>query len=232
MSRKYIYIWEGDGGCEECAALVGTEFHSEAEINPRPPLHPNCQCYISVLEIDDDGNVNPSNEEFESAMVKTFGSEGGYTKNEGRDDFPTNMGITQPTLNSYNKRHSKFNFPDKVRDLTRAQANQIYKEDFWNAGLFNEMQNERIRNAMFDMSVMTGPKYAAQVQEALNEFGAKVSVDGRMGNQTIMALNNIPRNKVNDFMDVMKGVRMRHLEHDSPRKWQENPGWIPRTARY
>ncbi|MDR1361205.1 MAG: phage head morphogenesis protein, partial [Rickettsiales bacterium] len=69
---KNVYIWEG-GSCLYCASQSGKIFEDESEIgSDGPPVHKNCSCWISVLELDDKGNVKPSNEKFEKLMQKTI----------------------------------------------------------------------------------------------------------------------------------------------------------------
>lgn len=231
---KYVYIWNG-GECPTCAAMDGTEFYDEKDINPCPPLHPNCKCYISVLEIDDDGKIKPTNIKFKKAVDKTLKSEGGYTKNEGRKDQPTKMGVKKDTLDFYNSKYSNFNFPDKVENLKQEHAEQIYKMIFWDNLRFEEINNDRIRDALFDVQVMSGyENMVEQLQESLNKFNfTNSSIDGVMGSKTIKEINNIPSNKINDFMEILKDNRMEHLENDDKQKWEENKnGWAERTRRY
>lgn len=230
---NYIYIWQG-GDCKECAKMNGKEFYDEKDISPIPPLHPNCDCYIAVLEINNNGKVMSTNQNFRKALEKTLQSEDAFTQNTGRKDQPTNMGIKQGTLDNYNLRHPNFNFPGNVDKLNQEQAEQIYKTDYWDNLRFDEIKNNRIRDSLFDIGVMSGyGNMAKQIQEALNNFGIKISIDKVMGNQTIGALNNIPNNQINNFMDVLKENRMRHLQNDDPQKWQENKnGWTSRTMKY
>lgn len=231
---KYVYIWNG-GECPVCAAMDGKEFYDEKEINPHPPLHPNCKCYISVLEIDDDGKIKPTNIQFKNALNKTLNSEGGYTKNECRKDEPTYKGIKQYTLKMYNREHPDFNFPDNVEDLRIEQIEQIYKMEYWDTGRFDEINNDRIRDALFDMKVMSGPSISGkQLQESLNEFGdSSIKVDGIVGSKTIKKINEIKSDKINYFMEIWKDNRMKHLENDDKQKWEENKnGWAERTHRY
>jgi lysozyme family protein len=231
---NYVYIWNGVE-CPTCSEMDGTEFYDEKDINPKPPLHPNCKCYISVLEIDKTGKIKPTNIHFKNALNKTLKSEGGFAENNGRKDQPTNMGIKNNTLNDYNKIHPRFNFPDKVKDLTPEQAEQIYKMEYWVKGRFDEINNTRIRDALFDINVMSGPSISGkQLQESLNNFNnSNIKVDGIMGSKTIKEINDIPSNKINDFMDILKNNRMEHLQNGDKEKWEENKnGWTIRTLKY
>lgn len=75
---------------------------------------------------------------------------------------------------------------------------------------------------------------AEQLQESLNKFNfINSSIDGVMGSKTIKEINDIPSNKINDFMEILKDNRMEHLQNDDKQKWEENKnGWAERTRRY
>lgn len=48
---NYKYIWHSnDCSCAKCQALDGTEYDSEKDIPSKP--HPNCKCYVEVVEQD------------------------------------------------------------------------------------------------------------------------------------------------------------------------------------
>lgn len=48
---KYIQHVESDKACEACQSLDGTEYEYEGDIPDR--LHPNCRCYIEIVENDE-----------------------------------------------------------------------------------------------------------------------------------------------------------------------------------
>ncbi len=141
-------------------------------------------------------------------------AEGGYEDNPKKIDQPTNSGITGPTLKQYNILHPNFNFPDNVKDLTSAQIDQIYKELFFENRRIDEIENERIGYAIYDMGVMSNFKNVVKmVQETINNAtDDKVSVDGVMGDETIRTINNIPYDKINDFMHTLKEKRLKYLQ--------------------
>lgn len=48
MSNKKYRWHSSEGSCEKCQALNNTEYDSEKEIPDKP--HPNCKCYVEVIE--------------------------------------------------------------------------------------------------------------------------------------------------------------------------------------
>ncbi len=47
-NAKYIWHVESDKACEACQILDGTEYTFEGDIPDKP--HPNCRCYIEIVE--------------------------------------------------------------------------------------------------------------------------------------------------------------------------------------
>ena len=169
----------------------------------------------------------------EESIRKTMAEEGGYIDNPNRIDQPTNSGITQPTLNKYNQRHPEADFPKNVRELTGQQAEQIYTELYYNDRNIGNIDNPRIAHAIFDMGVMSNYSNVGRtVQNTINETqGTNLAIDGDIGTQTIQALNNIPENQVNRFMEVLIENRIEYLKGLAD--WDRyGRGWAARTNRY
>ncbi len=170
-------------------------------------------------------------EKFEEAYNKLKEPEGKYTDgtNQVRDE-PTNMGIKQSTLNYYTSKHPEKDLPKDVIDLERPQAKEIYKDMYWDKTKIPQIENDRVRNAVFDMNVMGGA--GKVVQRALNDFSdASLAVDGAIGLKTIDALNSIPANKVSDFMETLKAERLKYLKK-TPNWPTAKTGWTKRTNKY
>ncbi len=164
---------------------------------------------------------------------KCMKNEGGYVDDPRIIDQPTNIGVTQPTLDKYNADHPNFNFPETVKDLSPEQVQQIYMEDYYDERCIGEIENERIAMAIFDMGVMSNFRNVIKmVQKTLNDsMGENLVVDGKMGKNTINALNDIPVYKVNDFMNALKENRIEYLRGLSD--WGKyGRGWTNRTNRY
>ena len=85
---------------------------------------------------------------------------------------------------------------------------------------------------MFDMNVMGQYNAGKTVQRALNEYnGADLVVDGIIGSKTTSALNSIPSNKIDKFMDILIEQRMNNLKGMTNWSTSKN-GWTKRTKAY
>ena len=178
--------------------------------------------------------IPENNKHFDAAFEKLKEVEGGYTNGRNQiKDEPTNMGIKQSTLDKYNKKFHNKNFPKDVEHLELEHAKEIYKDEYWNNTKIPNIENDRIRNAVFDMNVMSNPNIMTKtVQNALNSYAnAGLEVDGVMGSKTINAINSISSNQVSDFMDVLKSERMESLRGMINWPTAKN-GWKDRTMAY
>ncbi|MCQ2581340.1 MAG: hypothetical protein MJ164_04210 [Alphaproteobacteria bacterium] len=217
--------------CEDCASFADTIYENEEDI-PSRPHHPNCRCWIEEIDLDDNNNQIVDSRK-QNIIHQTMVNEGGYADNPKFIDQPTNSGITQPTLDKYNADHPEFNFPNNVKDLTGEQAQQIYAEDYYDERRIGDIENGRIANAIFDMGVMSNFNNVGKiVQETLNNsIGTNLKIDSKIGNNTIDALNNIPDNKIDDFMQHLKANRIEYLQ-GLPGWTKYGSGWTNRTNKY
>ena len=219
-------------------------------------MHPNCRCWVEEVKLDDDDrpissklykgqkpeNKTDKNEtqdmkmsddtkKFDQAYNNLKEREGGYTtgKNQKKDE-PTNMGIKQSTLDRYSAKYPDKNFPQDVKDLKEYQAKEIYKSEYWDNTRIPQIENDRIRNAVFDMNVMGGA--GKVVQRAINSFSdANLKVDGVIGKETIKAINSIPDTKIEEFMSTIKSESFAYSR--TSRNWEAaKNGWTSRTNRY
>lgn len=166
---------------------------------------------------------------FQAAIKMVLQNEGGFTDGTTQaKDMPTNMGIQQKTLDFYNLKYPDKNFPKNVKDLQLKQVIEIYKSEYWNNTKIPQIQNERIRNAVFDMLVMGGA--GKVVQRAINSFlKVNLVVDGIIGNKTVAELNKIY--EVQDFMNVLKEERIKYLMKTKNWATAKN-GWLARLNKY
>ena len=130
--------------------------------------------------------------QFDRALSFVFGNEGGYSNDPDDRGGATNLGITQSTLDRARKQIP--NLPESVRDLTRAQAEEIYRALYWEASKA-DMMPYPLCTLHFDVAVNHGVGGAAKLlQRTVNNYAAKaglnvrVEVDGAVGPKTLSAL--------------------------------------------
>ena len=155
---------------------------------------------------------------FEPAIAFVLAHEGGYSNNPADKGGPTNFGLSQrqyPTM--------------KMRSLTREQAIEIYRRDYW-LTIYEQIVNQAVANKVFDMAVNMGPGIAHRLlQRACIDCGQPVGVDGVVGPVTIKAVN-----KIMPF-DLLQALRQRAAEryHEiaaaDPTQTVFLKGWLDRA---
>lgn len=111
---------------------------------------------------------------FEQAVEHILKHEGGYVFHVKDPGGETNFGISKrsyPTLN--------------IKNLTREQAKEIYRRDYWNV-VKCDLLPHYLRLMAFDSAVNQGPQRAIGLLQA----ALGVSVDGALGVETLKAANN------------------------------------------
>lgn len=109
--------------------------------------------------------------------------EGGYVNHSADHGGPTNHGITQATLSAWRKAPASI---DDVRNLTEAEAREIYESEYVRKPGFDRVNGERLQAILVDCAVNHGPDRAVKfLQGALG-----VTQDGDFGPKTRGALYN------------------------------------------
>ena len=129
---------------------------------------------------------------FDKALSFVLGNEGGYSNDPDDRGGATNLGITQSTLDR--ARRQMPDLPEKVEDLTRAQAEEIYRVFYWEESKA-DMLPYPLCTLHFDAAVNHGLGGAGKLlQRTINNYAAKagldarVDVDGAVGPKTLAAL--------------------------------------------
>lgn len=114
-----------------------------------------------------------------------FGHEKGYVNRKTDAGGPTNMGITQRTLSDWLGRAASIL---DVQQLTKAEAWKIYAKNYWDPIRGDELP-AGLDYAAFDYCVNSGANRASRkLQEVLVADGAKITIDGNIGVQTLAAI--------------------------------------------
>lgn len=109
---------------------------------------------------------------FDIAFDRLMGNEGGYTNNPADPGGETQWGI------------AKRSYPNvDIKNLTREQAKEIYRTDFWQRGRMDEY-DAGLAFQVFDFAVNSG------IETALRKLqrAAGVADDGHIGPVTVAAI--------------------------------------------
>lgn len=123
--------------------------------------------------------------------------EGGYSNNPRDPGGETKHGIS--------KRH----FPHlNILKLNRQQAKEIYLEEFWRPLRLDEVHDDRVAWEIMEQAVNFGQERATGfAQLCLNFLRRPVAIDGKLGPQTISALNNLRWTDTQRWLRLMNGVQ-------------------------
>ena len=151
---------------------------------------------------------------FDEIIEHVLKHEGGYVNDPTDLGGETNYGITK-----------RF-YPDvDIKNLTKEQAKEIYKRDYWDKNRVDELP-EQLRHIFFDMCVNQGRGTAVKVlQRAANAKGAKLKVDGGMGPATLKAVQNVEHNRVKSY----RILHYANLVINKPEQEKFWYGWFKRA---
>ena len=145
--------------------------------------------------------------DFDRAFDLLMESEGGYSDDPADPGGETNFGISK-------RAHPK----EDIRFLTLDRAKEIYKRDYWDAILADELPYP-INVLIFDAAVNQGKKAAVRMlQEAL-----KIKQDGVIGQQTIKAAVAASDAVCTDYLSI-RAVRYANTANF----WRFGRGWMSR----
>lgn len=177
----------------------------------------------------------PSPQTVEAILADLIKREGGFVDDPVDRGGATNMGITIGTLSSWLGRRATV---EEVRNLTRAEAEAIYRQRYWSGPGFDRLPiDQRVAVNAFDAGVMSGPKRAIRwLQEVLRDLGGTLDVDGALGPETlrvalqvqervgVRALNNAYADRRQAFYDQIV------LRDPSQARFRN--GWRNRVNRF
>jgi len=112
---------------------------------------------------------------FEQAIEHILDKEGGYVNNPKDSGGETKFGISK-------RSYPKLN----IKDLTRQQAIEIYRRDFWQKIRADELP-ERIRLHVFDFAVNAGVTTAIKTLQGC----IGINTDGIIGRNTILMCKDV-----------------------------------------
>jgi len=193
---------------------------------------------------------------FEEAFFKTMEHEGCYSNSKKDRGGETYKGISRryhpkwPGWRIIDEAKEKFGGIDALKKcdvipvlgqraqrVLEALVKEFYKTHFWDAinATAISVVAPRVAEYAFDAQVNPTDRTngAKLLQEALNEFGAKLKVDGKIGPLTLKALGEIVEDYGEDMLlDTMKKLRAIHYAKEvrrNPTQAVHLVGWLKRA---
>lgn len=164
---------------------------------------------------------------FDKAFDRTIGHEGGFTDNRADRGNWTSGVIGTGQLKGTKFGISAMSYPDlDIKNLTVAQAKEIYKRDFWDKPGLNKLP-EVLSADVFDMGVNAGLKTAVKlVQRAVG-----VTDDGIMGPKTLQAVTDARSHGEDDYVLYTQFCAERIKYYTSLSTFSTfGKGWMNRVA--
>jgi lysozyme family protein len=146
------------------------------------------------------------------------------------EDGRTRFGICEkfhPELNE--------NFWTGVTTYALSWAEMIYRSDYWSALRLGEIVDQAVASKLFDMCVPMGRKEAVTLgQRAANGLllgsSRAPAIDGRIGPQTIAALNACPPSNLVEALCNLSKIFFCEVAANNPAKEKDLKGWLKRAA--
>jgi len=164
--------------------------------------------------------IMPGEAAFAAAMVRLLAHEGGYVNDPDDPGGETKYGI------------SRRSYPDlDIRNLTKAEAEAIYRRDWWNRYQFGAYPDGRVAAKIFDLAVNMGARYAHLIlQRALRAAGRpEIIDDGIIGAKTMTAMRAVNGDVLLAAIRSEAAGRYRLLAELKPVRKRYLKGWLARA---
>lgn len=167
----------------------------------------------------------------EKALHWMLEHEGGYTNDPLDHGGATNFGVTQHSLEAFNKRYPECDLPSDPSDLTADEACVFYrKAGYW---FYDVIEDQRVATKLFDLGVVMGPNTIIKlVQHGLNALGSGLSKDGRWGPRTEAAVNAMQPSTMLVLIADVAETRFREIAENDPTQQRFLKGWVRRAEDY
>lgn len=168
--------------------------------------------------------------DFEKAIANVISHEGGYVWAEHDSGGETNFGITDKLDGLIDRMADVDGDGDGdvlIFNLSKEQAKQIYKREFWNKIQGDLINDQQVANIVFDAFVNSGKVALKQLQQVIG-----VDADGSIGPKTLDTLNYAsPMLVFNSFKDAR--IRFyKALVDRKPTQKKFLKGWINRINSF
>lgn len=175
--------------------------------------------------------------DFSAALEVVLKHEGGYVNDPADAGGETNWGISLRFLEREGLVPQDVGLvgtewsPGLLRQLTRTAAGALYKACFWDRYRCGELLNQTVATKVFDAFVNMQPATAAKLaQRAAVACGQRCDVDGRMGPETVAAINACGSEQFTAAMGGQQEAFYRGLVAAKPAQAKFLKSWLRRAA--
>jgi type VI secretion system secreted protein VgrG len=151
-------------------------------------------------------NLMSSN--FDEAVKVILAFEGGWVNDPADLGRETNFGISmlfieQEGLTAAELGVTDLTTPGCLKAMTVDTAKKVYHTVFWDRPGYDRIVNAKVATKLMDMSVNCGSGRGHRIiQQACNDLGAQLVVDGALGPKSIATINSLdPQKLVNAMCD-------------------------------
>jgi len=170
---------------------------------------------------------------FPYAIEEPLKSEGGYANDPKDPGGETYRGISRKAYPNWEGWAVLDQIPGKrfnqIFPQLESAVKTFYFNEKWLKFNLDKIANQDIAAACLDTVIQHG-KGASLIQQSLQRIGQPVTVDGRIGPDTVSHLNKSP---VKDFLAALHDVReayYRGLVSQDPNLAKFLPGWMKRIS--
>jgi lysozyme family protein len=148
--------------------------------------------------------------------------EGGKSDLKSDRGGRTNLGVTQREFDKFRQKQGLA--PKDVFNITKQEAQQVYKLGYWNVIKGDELPLN-VAHAMFSYALTDGPQDSVRfVQKLLG-----VEVTGFMGPKTKQAIWNASKNGDKKLTERILNKQIARYENDEQEQFQK--GWVNRVKK-
>ena len=185
---------------------------------------------------------------FEKSITAVLKYEGGYCNHKGDTGGETYKGIARNSWPNWegwesiddaktrinpgttNKQWAQFTkLIETAYPELQALVETFYNENFWKP-MYCDYFSEPVGHLLFDFSVNSGNSRATKhLQKALLALGAKIEVDGKLGEQTINETGMYEPAIVSDVMLQDREAFYRAIVEKKPDQGKFLNGWLARV---
>ena len=178
--------------------------------------------------------------DIEKALIVVFGHEGGLQcdSNDPGNWTSGRVGVGRKGCTKYGIATNTYPKED-IRNMTRKRAAYLYKRDFWNPLMLDDIKSQGIATEIFDTAVNCGVGTAANIVAKSCNFLYRpfppFPVNGKMSMQVVNFINVYTEKKSNrvvfwKVLNVLQGQRYLQIAENNPKMKRYLNSWFARVG--